>query len=203
MLLHMNIYRWLIVTLWLVLGAYWGVAAMGAKRNIGAWKARRKGLALRLSLGALIVLALRVPALRQALRDLQAHVSDGAIMGTLGVSLCAVGVGLAIWARVHLGRNWGMPMSRKENPALVMTGPYAYVRHPIYGGILLAMAGSTIGGSVVWVLPLVFFGAYFVYSARREEQMMVSQFPQEYPAYMERSNMLVPWPGRSSRNPHG
>lgn len=96
-----------------------------------------------------------------------------------------------------------MPMSRKENPALVMTGPYAYVRHPIYGGILLAMAGSTIGGSVVWVLPLVFFGAYFVYSARREEQMMVSQFPQEYPAYMERSNMLVPWPGRSSRNPHG
>ena len=144
----MSIYRWLIVALWLVLGAYWAITAIGAKRNIGARSERRKGIALRLAIIVLMLLALRIPTLRQVLRNMQSHVADGAILGAVGVVLCALGVGLAAWARAHLDRNWGMPMSRKENPELITTGPYAYVRHPIYGGILLAMLGSTIGGSV-------------------------------------------------------
>lgn len=94
-----------------------------------------------------------------------------------------------------------MPMSRKENPELVTSGPYAYVRHPIYAGILLAMLGSAIAASVVWVIPLTLFGAYFVYSARREEELMTRQFPAEYSAYMKRSSMLLPWPGRADRSP--
>jgi protein-S-isoprenylcysteine O-methyltransferase Ste14 len=196
----MSIYRWLIVALWLVLGAYWAITAIGAKRNIGARSERRKGIALRLAIIVLMLLALRIPTLRQVLRNMQSHVADGAILGAVGVVLCALGVGLAVWARVHLDRNWGMPMSRKENPELITTGPYAYVRHPIYGGILLAMLGSTIGGSVFWVIPLVLFGAYFVHSARREEEIMISQFPEAYSAYMKRSNMLLPWPGRKDRN---
>jgi len=71
------------------------------------------------------------------------------LMGGVGVALCALGIGLAIWARTYLGRNWGMPMSRKENPELVTSGPYAYVRHPIYTGLLIAMLGS------VTVLPAI------------------------------------------------
>ena len=92
-----------------------------------------------------------------------------------------------------------MPMSRKANPDLVMTGPYAHVRHPIYSGILLAMLGSAIGASVFWVLPFALFGTYFFYSARREEAFMVSLFPQDYRDYMARSNMLLPWPTRAKR----
>ena len=52
--------------------------------------------------------------------------------------LVALGLGLAIWARAHIGRNWGLPMSRKAYPELVTSGPYAVIRHPIYVGILLA-----------------------------------------------------------------
>lgn len=103
-------------------------------------------------------------------------------MGLAGVGFCALGVGLAILARTYLGRNWGMPMSRKENPELVTSGPYALVRHPIYGGMLLAMLGSTLGESVFWVLPFILFGIYFIYSATREERLMVRQFPDRYPA---------------------
>jgi len=192
----MNAYRWLIGGCWLVLGAYWAVAAIGAKRNVGGRRERRKAIAVRLGIVLLILLILRLPALRQALLSAQSYMADSRAMGVLGVALCALGVGVAIWARAHLGRNWGMPMSQKENPKLVMTGPYAWVRHPIYSGILLAMLGSTIGATVFWILPLVLFGAYFVYSACREEQFMISQFPDQYPAYIKRSHMLLPWPGR-------
>jgi protein-S-isoprenylcysteine O-methyltransferase Ste14 len=44
----------------------------------------------------------------------------------------ACGIGLAIWARVHLGRNWGMPMTQKSEPELVTSGPCQFVRHPVY-----------------------------------------------------------------------
>jgi protein-S-isoprenylcysteine O-methyltransferase Ste14 len=86
-----------------------------------------------------------------------------------------------------------MPMSRRENPELVTTGPYAFVRHPIYAGMLLSMLGSTIGESALWLVPLILFGAYFIHSARREEKRMLEQFPEQYPAYMERTKILLPF----------
>jgi protein-S-isoprenylcysteine O-methyltransferase Ste14 len=84
-------------------------------------------------------------------------------------------------------------MSRKQNPELVVTGPYAFVRHPIYGGILLALLGSTIGLGILWLVPLVLGGVYLVYAAKREEKLMLEQFPDQYPAYMKRTRMLVPF----------
>ena len=56
----------------------------------------------------------------------------------------ASGIGLAIWARIHLGRNWGMPTSQKADPELVTTGPYRFVRHPIYTGLLVALLGTAL-----------------------------------------------------------
>ena len=62
-----------------------------------------------------------------------------------------LGLALAVWARVYLGRNWGMPMSRRADPELVTTGPYRRVRHPIYSGLILAMAGTAIAVSLYWL----------------------------------------------------
>jgi protein-S-isoprenylcysteine O-methyltransferase Ste14 len=59
--------------------------------------------------------------------------------------------------------------------------------------MLIAMLGSAIGESPFWSLPLVLFGIYFVYSARREEKLMMEQFPEQYRAYMKRTKMLVPF----------
>ena len=186
----MIVYRSLIVAFWLALFGYWAIAAIGAKRTIDR-RQNRKGIAIRLSIILLILLALRIPALRHTLARLQAHV-ESAPVALVGVVLCALGIAIAVWARVHLGSNWGMPMSRKENPALVTTGPYTRVRHPIYSGIVLAMVGSAMAMSLVWLLPLLLFAAYFIYSARREEALMARLFPNEYCAYMKRSGMLVP-----------
>lgn len=86
-----------------------------------------------------------------------------------------------------------MPMAEKAGPELVMDGPYAYIRHPIYAGLILAMLGSAIGQNVLWAIPLIFAVPYFVYSSRQEEKLLTGQFPRQYPAYMKRTKMLIPF----------
>jgi protein-S-isoprenylcysteine O-methyltransferase Ste14 len=110
-----------------------------------------------------------------------------------GVGLCLAGFALAFWARAHLGRNWGMPMSLRQDHELVTSGPYAYVRHPIYSGIMLAMIGSALAVGLFWLALFVLYFAYFLFSARAEERMMLAQFPQAYPAYRRRTKMLIPF----------
>lgn len=189
----MTIYSSLVAAFWLIFIVYWAYMAVGAKQNIDSrfwWR----DIGWRVGVIVLIVLALRLPIFHHALRSLRAYAaSPGIPRGVLGVGLCALGIGVAIWARFYLGRNWGMPMSRKADPELVTSGPYAYVRHPIYTGMLLAMLGSAICESALWWVPLVLFGLYFLYSAQREEKLMREQFPRQYPAYMERTKMLIPF----------
>jgi protein-S-isoprenylcysteine O-methyltransferase Ste14 len=188
----MNPDSWIIDGLWLVLTVYWALSALRQKRNVGR-RAWGREFAARAAVVVVIIAAARVQAVRRAVLALQAYLSHEALAGVAGVGLCALGVGLALWARVHIGRNWGMPMSRKERPELVTSGPYMLVRHPIYAGILLAMLGSALGETVFWGLPLVVGTLYFVYSARREERVMVEQFPEQYPAYRRRTKMLLPF----------
>jgi protein-S-isoprenylcysteine O-methyltransferase Ste14 len=184
-------YRWIIAGLWLLFVAYWAVAAVGAKRNTSRRQWSRE-IGLRLIVILLIVALLQSRSLRQFLVETQRSASHSDILGWTGVALCLLGIGLAINARRHLGRNWGLPMSRKEQPELVTSGPYALIRHPIYTGLILAMLGSAIGVNVFWALLLVPVGAYFIYSARREETVMLQLFPEQYAAYITRTGMLAP-----------
>jgi protein-S-isoprenylcysteine O-methyltransferase Ste14 len=188
----MTIFRWIIGALWLVFLAFWAISASGAKRNVDGTAWWKQAL-LRLAIFVLAVSALYLPPVRHALRLAQAHPPDRLLMGAIGTPLVGLGLGLAIFARIYLGRNWGTPMSRKENPELVTGGPYALVRHPIYSGIILAMFGTVIAEGVIWVLPLICVVAYFIYSARREEEFMCQQFGESYRAYMRRTKMLVPF----------
>jgi protein-S-isoprenylcysteine O-methyltransferase Ste14 len=184
----------LIGGLWVAFVAYWLISSLGVKKNAKAspW---RQAMGIRLAIILVFVLFWRSAALKEfALRHggLSAPSNNPAI-AALGVLLCAVGVGFAIWARRHIGRNWGMPMSLKQDPELVTTGPYAMVRHPIYSGIIVAMAGSILGVGIVWLVPFVLFCGYFVYSAKTEERLMRERFPATYPAYMARTKMLIPF----------
>jgi protein-S-isoprenylcysteine O-methyltransferase Ste14 len=191
----MSLSRSIIAGLWLLFVIYWAVAAAGVKRSAGGRSWRRE-IGLRLILILLIGSVLKIRSLRLFLGQIQQDVSQSALLGWIGVALCLLGFVLAFSARRHLGRNWGMPMARKEDPQLVTTGPYAYVRHPIYTGLILAMLGSAIAVNIVWLLLLVVVGAYFFYSARREETLMLQLFPEQYAAYRARTGMLLPRPFR-------
>lgn len=188
----MTIFQLMIPALWLAFAAYWGIAALGAKRSLGSTPWWRQA-PLRGGIAVLTIAALHFMGAGRLLRAAHAYQTHSLLLGAIGTAVVLLGVGLAVYARIYLGRNWGMPMSRKEEPELVTGGPYAFVRHPIYTGIMLAMLGSAIGESLFWVVLLIVFSPYFVYSARREEELMREQFPVQYPEYMRRTKMIVPF----------
>jgi protein-S-isoprenylcysteine O-methyltransferase Ste14 len=114
-------------------------------------------------------------------------------LDVVGLALWVSGLGFAIWARVYLGRNWGTPMSQKESPELVTSGPYRWVRNPIYSGIILALFGTALAVDLQWLIVAVLIGGYFVYSAVMEQRFMAEQFPDTYPAYRSSTKMLIPF----------
>ncbi|MGH9098899.1 MAG: methyltransferase family protein [Acidimicrobiales bacterium] len=161
----------------------WLVAALSMKRGRIPWS---RELGVRVVLVAVAVLLLRSGALRD-------HRSNSSVALTaIGLVLFALGLGFAVWARVHIGRNWGTPMSQKVEPELVTSGPYRLVRHPIYSGILLAGVGTGVSLSWLWLVVTAVAGTYFVYSATVEERYMTEQFPDAYPEYRGTTKMLVP-----------
>ena len=86
-----------------------------------------------------------------------------------------------------------MPMSRRADPELVTTGPYRWIRHPIYSGVLLGIVGTAIAVSPYWLTAVAIVGAYFLFSAVVEERTMVKLFPAAYPPYQRVTKMLIPY----------
>jgi protein-S-isoprenylcysteine O-methyltransferase Ste14 len=111
----------------------------------------------------------------------------------VGLGLFALGLGFAVWARIRIGRNWGSPMSQKNDPELVTGGPDHLVRHPIYSGILVAGVGTAVALDWLWLTAVVLAGVYFLYSARVEERDMTNHFPDDYPVYKRSTRMLLPF----------
>jgi protein-S-isoprenylcysteine O-methyltransferase Ste14 len=169
---------------WAAFWIYWLVAARSTKRGRILWSRQLRIRAL-LLVGA--VLLVRVGAFRDG--DLN---TDPWRAG-LGLLLFALRLGFAIWARRVLGRNWGTPMSRKDEPELVTSGPYHLVRHPIYSGILVAGVGTAVALRWVWMIAVALAGVYFAYSAAVEERYLTEQFPDTYPRYRRSTKMLVPF----------
>ncbi|HTT86006.1 MAG TPA: isoprenylcysteine carboxylmethyltransferase family protein [Acidimicrobiales bacterium] len=102
-------------------------------------------------------------------------------------------MGFAIWARLHIGRIWGTPMSQKKEPELVTSGPYHLVRHPIYSGVLVASVGTAVALSWAWLVAVALAGVYFFYCATVEERNLTGQFPDTYPVYRRSTKMFVPF----------
>jgi protein-S-isoprenylcysteine O-methyltransferase Ste14 len=115
------------------------------------------------------------------------------VLGVIGAVLFACGLALAIWARIHLGRNWGMPMTQRVEPELVTSGPYRFVRHPIYSGLLLGVVGTALATNFLGLAIAVILCAYFYYAATVEEKNLVVAFPTAYPAYREHTKKLIPF----------
>jgi protein-S-isoprenylcysteine O-methyltransferase Ste14 len=170
---------------WLAFWAYWFISAMGAK------SASRSGQGAYLGTRVVIVVAVLLLLRLHVFRD--RTLPDAPWLLALGLVLFFGGLGLAVWARLYIGRNWGTPMSRKDNPDLVTTGPYRKIRHPIYAGIITAMIGTALAISLLWLAVAVMLGGYFIFSATREEHYMTGLFPDAYPAYKQSTKMLIPY----------
>lgn len=167
---------------WLVFWVGWLVAAFSAKRGRGG--ARQIPLRGLTALAVVLIFRLLHGG------SLEVH---SLVLGVIGAAVFAIGIALAIWARVSLGRNWGMPTSQKADPELVTSGPYRYVRHPIYTGILVGVLGTALATNLVGLIVVVVLGGYFYYSATVEEKNLTATFPTTYPAYQDSTKMLIPF----------
>jgi protein-S-isoprenylcysteine O-methyltransferase Ste14 len=182
---------WLLHGLWLIFAGYWALAALRVRAterreaprsrlvHTGLW-----GLA-----GVLLFTGwLRIGPL--AARFLPAH----ATVLAAGLVLTAVGLSLAIWARAHLGPYWSAAVSIKAGHQLVRTGPYAVVRHPIYTGLLLGIAGTAIAvGEVRGLLALGLAVASYWRKVRIEETWLLQQFGAAYEQYRREVRALIPF----------
>ena len=169
---------------WAAFWLYWLVAAFSMKTGHVPWS---RELGIRAVIVVIVIVLIRLGAFRDH------GLKTDPWRAGLGLALLGLGLGFAIWARVHIGRNWGTPMTQKDEPELVTSGPYHLVRHPIYSGILVAGVGTSVALSWMWLTAVVLAGVYFVYSATVEERYLTQQFPDTYPAYKRSTKMLVPF----------
>lgn len=170
---------------WVVFWVYWILMATRVKTGKARWT-QFAGIRVGIILVVLLLVRLRV------FKGHQTSTSDPWLLG-IGLAIFVLGLALAVWARVYLGRNWGMPMSQKAEPELVTTGPYSRVRHPIYSGIILGMVGTAIAVSIYWLIAVAILGGYFLFSAVVEERTMAKLFPAAYPPYKHATKMLIPY----------
>jgi protein-S-isoprenylcysteine O-methyltransferase Ste14 len=110
-----------------------------------------------------------------------------------GLALTAVGIGIAIWARLSLGSNWSGMVTLKTDHVLVRKGLYRWIRHPIYTGILLGMIGSAIvrGHLRCWVGVAVVLAAFY-FKALREERFLREEFGAGFEEHSRQTGMFLP-----------
>jgi protein-S-isoprenylcysteine O-methyltransferase Ste14 len=109
------------------------------------------------------------------------------------IAITLAGMCFAVWARVHLGRNWSSAPTIKEGHQLIRGGPYRFVRHPIYTGILLALVGTVLAnGKVRGALAVVLIWFAWTVKSRMEEEFMMRTFGAEYEEYRRTTGGLIP-----------
>jgi protein-S-isoprenylcysteine O-methyltransferase Ste14 len=176
--------------LWLVFFVYWIVAARYVNPMRTRESAARRLIYVLLMVAAVVVLNSDAAIFRSAGRRFLPRSYWSASAGLL---LTAAGIGFAIWARNHIGKFWSASVAIREGHQLIRTGPYARIRHPIYTGILIAVAGTVMA---VGTYPaLVAFALVLVglsYKARREELLLAREFGPAFDDHRRHTGFFLP-----------
>lgn len=180
-----------IIACWIVFWLYWLASAFSSKKS--STPNVKRFIRIRIIILVLAVIFYRILNKQTYSFENRYLVTGNETVYIIGFIIFVMGLLLAVWARIYLGKNWGVPMSEKQEPELVTSGPYNYIRHPIYSGILLAFLGSSITGSIYLFPAFAITAVYFIYSAKTEEKLMMKQFPKVYPSYKRKSKMLIPF----------
>ena len=103
----------------------------------------------------------------------------------VGIALVVVGVAFGVLGGSSLGPALtALPRPASGSPGVQTSGIYGWVRHPIYGGVLLGALGWTLMSSLLALVPLALLAILFVFKARREETWLIGRFP-DYAAYRQ------------------
>jgi protein-S-isoprenylcysteine O-methyltransferase Ste14 len=179
-----------IMVVWWAFLLYWLASAFGIKRA----RAResifsRLSYAVPTAFGVYMVFASRTP-----FTSLEETFAAGNLwLEVAGAAVTLIGVALAIWARVTLGRNWSGSVTIKHDHELISAGPYARFRHPIYSGLLFALLGTAVAFDrwrclLGWAIAVV----AITYKAKKEERVLTQQFGEAFDEHRRRTGFLLP-----------
>lgn len=175
---------------WYAFMVAWGVAALKTKPDrVVEPRANRLLYGVYVVVGFALLFSRTLPVglLRQR------FVAPLETLQLAGVALTYAGAAIAIWARLSLGDNWSARIAVKVGHRLVCSGPYAYVRHPIYSGILLSVFGTALLiGEWRGLLAIPLVGAAFLMKGKREEAYMTTEFGEAYLRYRQTTGFLLP-----------
>lgn len=181
---------WLILAVWGTLEIYWGVSARGVKRAASKEPlATRIPVVIGLLLGFTLLLA---PGWYGAFFG-QRFLPDEDPLYFIGLTVLVFGVYWAFWARHTLGSNWSGRVTIKEDHELITGGPYRFVRHPIYTGVLFSYAGTTLAlGRVGNLFAIAIMVGVLSHKIRLEEKVLDQHFGSKYTDYRKTTKTLIP-----------
>ena len=170
---------------------YWLISAI---RNRSTYKCKQSSRAMLPFLITLVLIwGLITSQVSPGLAQLRV-IPDGIAPGLLGIIITILGLGFAVWARIHLGRNWGSRPGIKVDHKLIRTGPYRFVRNPIYTGILFGYAGTAIVIGELWAFVLILFVlVVFLGKIHAEEKFLLEEFGEDYLQYRKEVKALIPY----------
>jgi protein-S-isoprenylcysteine O-methyltransferase Ste14 len=176
---------------WIIFLAVWIVASISTKASI-----YRESRAQRLRYSLLLVISYLLLVYGRRLPhpfDLR-FIACVDVLAWTGSLLCIGGLAFCIWARISIGRNWSGAVTLKEDHQLVERGPYRWVRHPIYTGLLMMyLATAIVVGRGAGFIGLLFISASFWIKLEAEEKLMLKQFPDRYSSYQRRVKRIIPF----------
>jgi len=112
----------------------------------------------------------------------------------VGIALALAGFALLQWAQVTLGKSWSDTPRMMKEQTLITSGPYQFIRHPIYTAFVLIL-GSALLISANWLIGLAWLGMTVLEVASRvgfEESLMLEYFGDQYREYMKKTGRLLP-----------
>lgn len=184
-------YQWLIPCAWWSFAAYWLISALWVRKTKVMESPISRVLHLSLCTGALLIFAFRDALPRPLTWQLWPR---NEFTFWAGAVVMLAGLAFAVWARIHLGRFWSGSITLKEGHRLIRSGPYRFVRNPIYTGIITGVAGTVITlGEACGLVALVIFFFACVWKIQREQRLLAGEFGEEYADYCRTVPALVPY----------
>jgi protein-S-isoprenylcysteine O-methyltransferase Ste14 len=184
-------------TCWLIFILYWFISAWSTKRNqeTSGWLGGNWYPFLYL-IGILFMVNFRFLARLGIPRDKLAILllPHTLILNIIVVIFLIIGLVVAITARHTLAGNWSGAVAFKEDHELITTGPYQYVRHPIYTGMLLMILGTALSFATLGAcLGFFIIVAGVLLKLRQEEALLTQHFAQDYLSYKKHTRTLIPF----------
>ena len=113
----------------------------------------------------------------------------------IGVAFLMVGLALRVWAVAALGRSFRLTVETHLGQEVVRSGPYRYVRHPAYGGLILICLGYGIAlqNWLSLAFAVLFPVVTLLYRIHVEERALISSLGEDYERYQKETKRLIPW----------